>query len=690
MVISNLQSRKYDESFEYFKIIYEEKKNEFYGNDCNLYLYLFNLITDIPEKYQKKAKLINFLDIKINENDNRFKDRNIENTIRTNILRQNFYNALKIIDEIESEKDRLTIREIITKTLLVKALEQQLVMKKTIIALIKEKKYDEIIKYISNIESKHSIKNAESIILQLTKDLKNIKETGNIPEKTNCTTNLFDVIEHRNYELAFSLCNNYNENKNLNAETNPIYMLLKEIIKTINNIKEKKIELTDKVNPPINFSSITQYLLNQDLDNAFITLKSYLENINKMEYEFLISNLIKISVLEKDISVSKPMAVLTHILSDDFKFDISDYIQKFYISLSQNNFECARTYLDIILKSNNLIEQQISIEGLKEVLNITENSYNSNKVVEKPKEQVIIKEIKPNNIEKSKEIQLGKCKDYDDNKFIKGKIPEIQKKGIVLLRPMDKARRKEIHNIVKNIPGISSFSIGSDEKQIVIKNVPFAYEKIDASKIAKEGNQCYIEGDYDSCIEKYKQLLRLKNNKYWVYAKIGLSYMRKYDKNTAISYLTIANELGKEEQDAIDYTELIDNLKGIVNPEETKPKIEMSEVDFDNDINNYYGIECINELSNLIVNGVSLDEACINMNLNEEQKNIVLLIVAKECYETEKYELGDQYIKKVEKTKNRGRYINNLINEIRKNKKFYKNRMDSKENKLVLIPKTKK
>ena len=115
----------------------------------------------------------------------------------------------------------------------------------------------------------------------------------------------------------------------------------------------------------------------------------------------------------------------------------------------------------------------------------------------------------------------------------------------------------------------------------------------------------------------------------------------------------------------------------------------MEETDFYNDLNEYYGIDCIDEISNLIESGSSLKDACNDLKLNEEQKQLILLIYGKECYATENYYLGDIYLSKVEKSKNKSKNINCLISEIRTNKKFYKNRMNEENKKLILIPSNK-
>ena len=75
--------------------------------------------------------------------------------------------------------------------------------------------------------------------------------------------------------------------------------------------------------------------------------------------------------------------------------------------------------------------------------------------------------------------------------------------------------------------------------------------------------------------------------------------------------------------------------------------------------------------------------------LNDEQKAIATLVLARESYAQENYTMGDQYLKKVEKSKNKTKFVTSLFEEIQKNKRFYKNRVDENHKPLVLTLKQK-
>ena len=745
-----VQSKDYSKAFIYFEHFYDSD-NEYYNNDSNFYLYLLSMITEIPEKHREYAKYLQLEDVRIDFNGKR--DCYSQNKVRILALNQKFTLAYKQLNELIKQHGRLSVQDIIVRILLSQAIEAQNDLKKNIANLAVEKKYKEIISHLEQVQEQHHLSAADECILFLAKEVSKLKETGIIPEKKFISTNkLFEAINDKNFELAFSLSKDYIEKNNINPSDNVMFMLLKDITELIKT-KTNKVEARQVVTSPtkeaepviinttvsqtntvsmasnITFATVISYLMQQDFDNSFRALRGYLNGINKGEYEFLIIDLIKISLIEQDVAFSKPMIALTYVSRENFTFDISEYIQNFYETLAQNRFTEARIYLDIISNSNKLGQNCVLTDGLEQVLNTTEKMLNykrnnetldrvdasirnvehepvnfvpvqppaieapvqypisntsiyiDEEIVDKPSEEII---------ETTKKKEILKPTDYDDSEFINGKLNELYEKGIILLEPMDSSRRKGIHNIVNDIPNVASFSIGSDSnRRIVLRFNPFISEYFDISATAKEGNNAYNNGQYDDCIESYRKILEFKKPKAWVCAKLGLAYMKKFDKDTAIDYLTVATALSKEEQTDYDFTELIASLKGLINPEDKKPRIKMTADDFGSDNENYYGIENINELAELIRTGINIDDACINLGLNDEQKAIAILVLARESYAQENYAMGDQYLKKVERSKNKTKFVISLFEEVRRNKRFYRNRVDENHKTLVLTSKEK-
>lgn len=125
------------------------------------------------------------------------------------------------------------------------------------------------------------------------------------------------------------------------------------------------------------FANIIQKLLDENIESALEKLKLHLKYINEEKYLYLINNLIKLSILKQDSTFTDPITALIYINRNRYKFDIIDYVQKFYITISKNNLEESKIYLDIIKKYNLLKDSEIKITTLENLYELTmENQEN--------------------------------------------------------------------------------------------------------------------------------------------------------------------------------------------------------------------------------------------------------------------------------------------------------------------------
>lgn len=77
------------------------------------------------------------------------------------------------------------------------------------------------------------------------------------------------------------------------------------------------------------------------------------------------------------------------------------------------------------------------------------------------------------------------------------------------------------------------------------------------------------------------------------------------------------------------------------------------------------------------------------MVVNLEETDIVKLLYAREYYTQGDDDKGDLFLTSVERSKNKTNKTRKIIEEIRKNKRFYKNRQEDTSTELVLslVPK---
>lgn len=310
------------------------------------------------------------------------------------------------------------------------------------------------------------------------------------------------------------------------------------------------------------YNQIIEYaikeILNNNLDNALRSIYNYLIMINKSEYEFLVYDLIKISILENDTSFIRLKDLLQNI-NDDFIFQEKEYIKNLYESLTQGKTEIAKVYLDIITRAR----RELKCVSLKET--------DSNSSLKKYYR----------NVANSRISNACKGTDVSFSKFSKG----IKLTGINY----------------KIIP------IG----HLVLENPNMFIKVIEVSAKA-------LDGSLDKSVETSE-------------------------------FITSVNEYILKNRGNIDFNQ--------------------------NKLNKNYGINNFDVIEHLVYNqNMSILEACMQNNLNREGIDVVKLMFARNCYTNEDYTTGDLIIKNVEQSKYKTPFVINLMNEIRKNKRFYKNR----------------
>lgn len=742
LFLMEIQDKNYEKAFEYFEQIYDSD-NKFYNVDNNVYLYLLSVIIKLPEKYRNYARNLKLEDLIISKDDKRYKDKPEQNRIRRLIYNKKFWLANRQLKDVCNEKGKTSVQALLTKELLNQALAVQKNVMKNIIDLMLQEKYQEVLSYYDEMDTRYDIGIANQYIIMIIKDLLSIIKNNTIPEVLiDSTDKVLDAIKGRNYELALKLNIEYNKTKNIANEKSPLYVALKAINREISKLRESSKSITsvqeeilevkespvqiEKVMRPYvenktqavvvesnkptmtnaNIEDIVKYLVIQDLDSAVLAVRLYLNSIDKKQYEFLIINLIKLSLLEKDVAFVKPMATLAQISRDNYEFNISEYISEFYMTVSHNNFLEAKINLDILKGAKGIGQDCVFIDALEQLLDKTERQAKQNnsskklvngedetnttvtksftanpKIIVESKEEIVTRSstsLDRSKSSQSKTIMKSSCgtesKCLFDKEYIKKQVEKAMNDGVVLLEPMKGSQVEYLLSIINGITGISAFVIGSDSKyQIVLRRLQKERKFIDVKGIIKEGNDFYNNGDYNSCINSYKLLLELENVKGFVFAKIGFAYLKLRNKPLAIEYLTIATGFSKIENSDFDFTDLIVKLQGVISPEDRKPFVRMKTSDF-MESDNYYNIPYITDILAMFASGSNINEVCEVFNLNSEQRNIVLLILAREYYYQGDLKTGDIYLKMVEQSQKSG-YVISVFNEIRKNRQFYKNRI---------------
>lgn len=650
-----IKIKDYEKALMYLECCFKLEKYKL--KDNNFYLYLLNEVAELPKEhreYLKNSPLSAYIDCGV-EHFNTYEKMKISS------LNGRFHYSLNQLKEFYLEKDKKSLNYIILNTLIYQIINKKVEDNNELCTYVENGQYEELVKYYENLKSKHFLKGADIYRSSLVDDLIRIIKKGIIPKINQVETeDLFEAIDNHDYELAYSLSKKWCQQKEINETL--ITLLLEKIVKVIKEIESKNIKLEENEliekkednTPLVDFSSIISHLMKQEIDDAFNLIHLYLEKMGRSEYEFLVLDLIKISLLEKDSLFSKATSILSHLTKEDFTFDCMEYVEYFNEALKKGKYEEARVYLDIISKGNDLGYLCLFLENLKRNLEEKEN-----KALEKAVED---KKIKNN-------------ADIED--LIEKNLEKLKQNGIVILKPMKKEKIENINKIVKKYPNIDSFVIGEEPlQQVVFRYYEREYVS-DAKGLFKKANNAFKNCDYESSISIYRDLLKsFRTPSIFIYSGLGFSYLKIDRRKLAILYLTVATELNKKANLNSDYTELILKLKNkrkVNNKEEDEDRkiyfeMDISEFDGDNLTTNTPYLE---EITELVVSGYTLTDAMSEFELTSEEKDTIILLFARSYYSRKNTALGNKLMKLFEQSKEKTSTTKDFYQEILANKKLY-------------------
>ncbi len=545
--------------------------------------------------------------------------------------------------------------------------------------MIQQEKIDEINKIVTNGEEL-TTKRLKEIGLD-SKKIKQYVDAGIITrvsrgfyqiEDINCIyKELYDSIMTNELSKVFELCEKiYNkDNSSLNKVilylVNDIYTTsrFKEIIKnlTFDDYKYKKQDLKTQV-----YNGIISNMLSKKDRKALYIFNIYL--IDRTVQDKIIFEL-----LNKRCKKVKNRSNKICKLVDEKKYDE-------------------------VIEILNRVEERTGLNTLEECLLYICNQYNEIKKSSKVPEVIdndsnhILEVLKCNDFKKA----YNMCLAFNNDNFILREDSSL----FMLLEDINKLidninNKITISDVVKNINNNSNdlFSITNiiDKYLKYIGHSKYSSIVLDVLKL-----------DYLNEDTKYTLLRQicngLENNNYIFYTEYYVKQFyraishKQMDKAT--TYLDIINNgitLGYEcpiislLEDVLKYTKKYYNHEEIIFEDNTISYTEdniVEEVPEDisvdsNEPFNYYNINNIDEIANLVSNGTSIVDACVKCNLTKEQTCLIYLLYAKEYYMDGDFEIGDRLFKCVEQSSDKTNIVIKEMQKIQKNKKFYMYREDN-------------
>ena len=538
---------------------------------------------------------------------------------------------------------------------------------------IEDNNYDNIFKYFKLIDEKTyndlNIRKTNNFYLLLLSYL------YSVPEE------YFDRVENINLEDILLDDNNplfQLENK---LKKDLFFKAYHEAKKTFERKKkiENDITINEKIENKLVSSIIEKYektnekILSLISNNRLFELRELLYKENETNFlNMKNSYLLKTTIDYLDIKKSKKLPKIKEKASNTFE------------AIRNNDYRMALSCMEKFGDKKNVREKDplyLMLIKINELYNDLDES-KKKEIVEDMDKKIDkeIEEIEPVFSDDNLETKYKKRIDKGIEKIQNGKI-------LLILDNIDSSKCEEAVSYVNSFKNVTSFIIGEGDKaKVVLRSKPPITEVYNFSQVVADAKiALYVDRNYKRAEELYKILLQYGIPRDFAYGEYGLTLLKLHRKKEAIPYLKIATELSRIHGGKIDYSDLIITLDGTLDKNEIKPRVYMMENDFHESKTFNLELDYLDDLVNLVLEDeIDLEDAMTRLNLNEENKNFIRLICARDCYYQKKYKEGDKYILAVERSNDKTNNVKRILKQVKDTKKYYKNRFNKdEENQLV-------
>lgn len=238
----HVYNHNFEEAFSVLTTFY----NKSYASD-NLYLYLLNMVCDLPDDYKRKVRSLKLKDIQVNNFSRHSKYGEIVSKVRENIFNKKFVDAHNSLLELK--------RVMFPKTLAKKdealfylvsaAQRKKETYKKHILFLSKAGCYEELITYLSSLYEDRKLDIIDSYVLMIAKDIVSAKKKNIVPNVVLVdTSNIFKAIRVKDYGRAMSLVVAGNRGKDMDNLQSSLYISLYDAIDSIYSVVDRPVVKT--------------------------------------------------------------------------------------------------------------------------------------------------------------------------------------------------------------------------------------------------------------------------------------------------------------------------------------------------------------------------------------------------------------------------------------------------------------
>lgn len=362
-------------AYEYCKKL-DDRKDYLYDN--NLYLYLFSMIIKMSKDDIKYVKELTFEDICVKENDFRFDNIDIENSIREDIYKHKFGRAIARINEKAYSKNKFQAQDVMLKILCDRANSKKLQLECNIKDKIVNDDFESVSKLLLNIEKERKLTKLESTIKYLLYIYNSIIMGNNPIKIEEKADSIFSAIKNNDFEQALSLCYKYKKDHNI-EEDNALILLLSKIVYKIKLSPQHNYEESDKyikiykkifpkINNVLNDQNVEIIHLDEENKEIFLSIISTFKNIKCFYYDN--------NVLLTYIELNKEENEKELIKKANIAYDNEEYMLaiKFYKKLLSLIEEPNIEYYMKIAKSYNYLENENESKKYLKAVNLIINN----------------------------------------------------------------------------------------------------------------------------------------------------------------------------------------------------------------------------------------------------------------------------------------------------------------------------
>ena len=561
----------YDTALKCFEVM-DKTDNIRYKKDQNLWLFLLSFICELPNEYMSRLKDMKLDDILTLKDDNRYPDRLLQNKIRNAIWRQSFKEASNLSKTMQKPTDK-KIGSIITEKLLGKAIFVYCRDHDYLYDLIMKGKYEEVLELLTTVKEKRGLNLVDEQFLVVVSDMLYILNEKKIPlvDEDKQILTFTDALMAHDYEKLLEIYR-LSAGRKTSKSSKFMGILLERIDNEITKLRNQEVENVEVVeNNQIasdadrRFSLIASSLMGGDVDMAFQLLDDYLATIGKSEFRGYVADLIKLSLLKKDVSFTEPILLLSVLSRDEFDFNVATYIQDFYFNVARNNFKEAAIYLDILSMSEALGGIKIPTRELRDKL--IEDAKDAGISAEEL--GLVKKEVLPTPPVAEDEKNDGSIdslisKPYDVESAVNDILNDT---NLIMLEAMNDDEIRAVVDMATSVPKVQAITIeeADGKKRVLLRYYDKHGPYVNISENLKLANTKYRNWEYDEAIELYQSVLpKIETPRSFIFARLGECYRKTTydgDYSKAIDYYTMAMAQSSREAEPLDYTDLISELK---------------------------------------------------------------------------------------------------------------------------------